>query len=93
MGWLVPQPLRSAGTAVASAVKIARLLGEATKTPPRSGHGLRRVIVRHAGSTVCRSGRIAAASAAKTVRFDGLAIKIASVWELLGIRPGWGRES
>lgn len=49
--------------------------------PPPGGHGLRRVIARHAGSTVCRSGRISAASAANTVRFDGLAIKIASTGE------------
>ncbi len=33
-----------------------------------------------AGSTVWRSGRVSAASAAKTVRLVGLDIKIASVW-------------
>lgn len=83
---MVPEALRSAGTAVARAAKIARLLGEATKTPPPGGHGSWRGIARHAGSTVWRSGRTSAASAANTVRFDGLAIRTAAVRGGFGTR-------
>ena len=39
---------------------------------------MRRGVARQAGSSVCRSGRLAAARAANTVRFDGLAIRIAA---------------
>ena len=83
---MVPEELRSAGTSVARVVKIARLLGDATNTPPPAGHGLRRGVARQAGSTVCRSGRQHAASAANTVRFDGLDIRIASAVDSSGIR-------